>query len=359
MNRTQLDAFVTNHALGSANIDRALLLTGNRPKSVEWRAFAANSLIIAGVTATIAGLIFFIAANWQNIGLLGRFALLQTLLIACMVIAWWQAPLETAKGKQIFTLALVGATFVAGTLLALFGQSYQTGADVYELFFAWALLTLPFALAAKSDALWIIWAVVLNVGLALLCGWNGANNFGWRLFNHLQMDKAWVLMIPFAINGLGALFCVKTNDWKAPKYSNCQRFLLTLALLYGAAASLASITSYRFGHAGKVMMSGGMQEVLLLLILAVTCVALTWHTLKQKRDVYPLALIAAVSITISTALIIQIFSRSSDFGIIFFIGFWIIGTSTATGILLMRYVRAWHVVDAESAQKNISGASTI
>jgi uncharacterized membrane protein len=359
MNRTQLDAFVTNHALDSAHVDRALLLTGNRPRGVEWRAFAANSLIVAGVTATIAGLIFFIAANWQYIGLLGRFALLQTLLIACMVIAWWQAPLETVKGKQIFTLALVGATFVTGTLLALFGQSYQTGADLYELFFAWALLTLPFALTAKSDALWIIWACILNIGLALLCGWNGANNFGWRLFNHLQMDKAWVLMIPFAANGLGALLCMKSDDLKASKYGNSKRFLLTLALLYGTAASLASITSYRFGHAGKVMLSGGMQEILLLLILVLTCAALTWHTLMQKRDVYPLALVAAVSIVISTALIIQLFARSSDFGVIFIIGFWIIGTSTVAGILLMRYVRVWQIIDSGSVQSDSQGASTI
>lgn len=359
MNRTQLDAFAANHGLDSAQTHRALLLTGNRPKSAEWRAFAANSLILAGVSTAIAGLIFFVAANWQHIGIFSRFALLQALLLACMGIAWWQAPLETARGKQIFMLALVGATFVAGTLLALFGQSYQTGADLYELFFAWALLTLPFALAAKSDALWIIWVCVLNVGLALLCGWNGANSFGWRLFNHLQMDKAWVLMIPFTINGLGALFCMKSANWKAAKYANCQRFLITLALLYGTAAGLASITRYGFGLTEKATMSGGMQELILIIILAATCVALTWHTLNQKRDVYPLALVAAVSITISTALIIQIFGRGSDFGVIFVIGFWIIATSTAAGIILMRYVRAWHTADVAPPQQNTDGAGAI
>ena len=46
-----------------------------------------------------------------------------------------------------------GAVFLAfiatGALLALFGQTYQTGADVYELFLTWALLGLPLVVAAQ------------------------------------------------------------------------------------------------------------------------------------------------------------------------------------------------------------------
>ena len=38
-----------------------------------------------------------------------------------------------------------------GALLALFGQTYQTGADVYELFLTWALLGLPLVIAAQLE----------------------------------------------------------------------------------------------------------------------------------------------------------------------------------------------------------------
>ena len=66
------------------------------------------------------------------------------------------------------------AVLFTGALLALFGQTYQTGADLHELFFTWAALALPFALAAVSGAVWALWWCVLNVGLGLLAvrsGW--------------------------------------------------------------------------------------------------------------------------------------------------------------------------------------------
>lgn len=348
MNRTQLDAFAIHHTLNASTVDRALNLTGNRPKMPEWRAFAANSLTWSGVATLIAGLIFFVAANWQDMGVLGRFALVQAILIGCIGLAWWRAADESPRGKQIFAAALVGATFAAGVLLALFGQTYQTGADVYELFFAWAALTLPFALAAKSDALWIIWVCILNVGLALLCGWGNTNNFGWRLFNRVNMNDALVLMIPFVVNGLGALICILKTGWKEPKFParglpsgrvNLQRVLLTFSIVYGTSACLLAMKAHRFME-DKI--EHGATEFAVLLVMILSCAALAWHTLKIKRDVYPLALIAACAIVVSTAYIIRLSSRSGDIGIIFLIGFWIIATSTVAGMVLMHYVRAWH-----------------
>ena len=181
MKRTELDALLSPHPLAAADIARALTLTGNRPGGAEWRAFAARALGLAGIAALGAGLIFFIAANWQAMGVMGRFALLQAVLIACVGIAWWQAP----RAANIVSATLILATLASGTLLALFGQTYQTGADVYELFFMWALLTLPFAIAGMSGALWAIWWCILNVALALFCGWHGPGDFIWGLFDRL------------------------------------------------------------------------------------------------------------------------------------------------------------------------------
>ncbi len=355
MNRALLDAFVANHSLSSSAVDNALTITGNRPKMPEWRAFAASSLMWGGVAALVAGLIFFVAGNWQDMGILGRFMLVQSILLGCIGLAWWRAVDESTKGlgkgTQIFTAALIGATFAAGTLLALFGQTYQTGADLYELFFAWALLTLPFALAAKSGALWIIWVGILNVGLALLCGWGNANNFGWRLFNHFHLNDALVLMIPFVVNGLGALICILKTDGEAAKhlaeglpsgFGNLQRVLVTFSIGYSTMASLQTLKGQLFFD-GKFTHGGA--EMAILLALLLSCIALARHALKRKRDVYPLALIAASAITVSTGYVIRIFSGGGDLGIIFFIGFWIIGTSTAAGLILMHYVRAWHTTN--------------
>ena len=109
--------------------------------------------------------IFFVAANWQAWGLAGRFGLLQAGLLICVAAALWQPP-----PARVGQAALLLATLFTGALLALFGQSYQTGADLYELFLAWSLLALPFAVAALSGAVWAAWWVVLDVGLGLFCG---------------------------------------------------------------------------------------------------------------------------------------------------------------------------------------------
>lgn len=105
------------------------------------------------------GLIFWIAANWETLGRFGRFAVLQGAIVVMGVAALarpaWRAP-----------LALV-VLLATGALFAYFGQTYQTGADPWQLFALWAALTLPLALALRSDLLWAPWTLVAFVGIAL------------------------------------------------------------------------------------------------------------------------------------------------------------------------------------------------
>ncbi|MFT3665696.1 DUF2157 domain-containing protein [Piscinibacter sp.] len=105
------------------------------------------------------GLIFWIAANWDTLGRFGRFAVLQGAIAAvglgALLRPAWRAPLA---------LLVLLAT---GALFAYFGQTYQTGADPWQLFALWAALTLPLALALRSDLLWTPWVLVAFVGIAL------------------------------------------------------------------------------------------------------------------------------------------------------------------------------------------------
>jgi uncharacterized membrane protein len=59
------------------------------------------------------------------------------------------------------------AFLAIGALFAYFGQTYQTGADPWQLFAVWALLALPLCLAARSDVLWAPWALVVMTGISL------------------------------------------------------------------------------------------------------------------------------------------------------------------------------------------------
>ncbi len=56
---------------------------------------------------------------------------------------------ECTPGKA----ALLLATLLLGVFLALFGQTYQTGADPWQLFANWALLILPWEVAPVGEGL--------------------------------------------------------------------------------------------------------------------------------------------------------------------------------------------------------------
>lgn len=105
------------------------------------------------------GLIFWIAANWATLGRFGRFAVLQGALLSMGLAALWR-PAWRAPLALVVLLA-------TGALLAYFGQTYQTGADPWQLFALWAVLMLPLAWGLRSDLLWTPWVLVAFVGLSL------------------------------------------------------------------------------------------------------------------------------------------------------------------------------------------------
>ena len=105
------------------------------------------------------GVVMWIAANWETWGRLGHFALLQGLVLATGL----GAALRAGARAPLGLLALLGI----GALFAYFGQTYQTGADPWQLFALWAVLALPLCWGARSDVLWAPWALVVMTAIAL------------------------------------------------------------------------------------------------------------------------------------------------------------------------------------------------
>ncbi len=67
-----------------------------------------------------------------------RLALLELPLLAMLLVLWRKPLADTPRQALLLALALN-----IGALLALVGQTYQTGADPWQLFATWALLLLP------------------------------------------------------------------------------------------------------------------------------------------------------------------------------------------------------------------------
>jgi uncharacterized membrane protein len=145
------------HGLDAERTRRLLGLLETEPPAVARRL----PLVIAVLSAALAGfgVILWVAANWDLFGRFGRFALLAGVVAvsATAAIAW-----RGARGPAAL-LAMLGI----GALFAYFGQTYQTGADPWQLFALWALLALPLAFAVRSDLVWMPWALVVMTAISL------------------------------------------------------------------------------------------------------------------------------------------------------------------------------------------------
>jgi uncharacterized membrane protein len=137
-------------------------LAGVLPGASDWRGFLDRMLLFMGVVMVAAGAIFFFAFNWQELGRYGKFALVEVPILAALVFVW-RLGVDGIAGKA----TLLFASLITGALLALVGQTYQTGADTFELFAVWSAAVLPWALVARFPALWIFWLALVNAGVAL------------------------------------------------------------------------------------------------------------------------------------------------------------------------------------------------
>ncbi len=157
--RLALHELADEHRLDAAAARRLEALGGFDAEPPALRRWLPLGLAALAAALIGLGLVFWIAANWETLGRFGRFAVLQGAIVAMGVGAMlrpaWRAPMA---------LLVLLAT---GALFAYFGQTYQTGADPWQLFALWAALCLPLALAVRSDLVWAPWTLVAFVGIAL------------------------------------------------------------------------------------------------------------------------------------------------------------------------------------------------
>lgn len=125
------------------------------------------------VVLLCSSLITFIAANWDGITIFHRFLLVQGVIVftsALCLSLFFNSRInpKTVKvqwGKFALIFIIISAL---GALYALIGQTYQTGADAWQLFFLWSFLSLPFAIYINSSLIWFYFLVIINTTWVLM-----------------------------------------------------------------------------------------------------------------------------------------------------------------------------------------------
>jgi len=162
VSNADLQRLASELSLSTAAWRRAVEIAGIAPGRSDWRRGMDVFLLAVGVLLIVIGIAAFFAWNWADLGRAAKFALIQGGVVAAAVLARWRR-LDTIAGQA----ALLAAAGLVGVLLAYFGQTYQTGADPYGLFLAWALLILPWALIGRQAGLWIMLLLLANLTLIL------------------------------------------------------------------------------------------------------------------------------------------------------------------------------------------------
>lgn len=200
------------------------------PSARSWRAFLTRLCLLSGALLLGTGLVFFFAFNWQALGRFGQFAL----AVSALLLAGG-GTLATRPGGLAWRTGCLLVCIAIGALLALIGQKYQTGADMWQLFASWAALMLPVVLLARSGACWLLWLAVLDLALLRWLDIEPTAGPLRLLLNHWSSQHAHIYALAL-LNGLALLAVSLRPRW----FTAQRRRWFELAL---AAAALAPLTA--------------------------------------------------------------------------------------------------------------------
>ncbi len=162
-NRQQIRDWVASGHLDANQLEQALTITQSAPSATANLRFLSRVVLAFAVLLLCSGVIFFFAYNWDDLSRYSKFAIAQGALILSL-LPLLRVNLQQPAGQA----ALFAASLLVGALLALVGQTYQSGADTYQLFLAWSVLIAPWVLLARIPALWLLLLALLNISLVLV-----------------------------------------------------------------------------------------------------------------------------------------------------------------------------------------------
>lgn len=179
----------------------------------DWRVFLTKLAWGLAVLLLASGLVTWIAANWENWGHVAKFALAQGAVLVSAGLALLFRRRSGGWGHDLgVPAALTGLAAVAtGGLLALIGQTYQTGADPWQLFALWTVLIIPWVFTVRSVFLSVLWLVLINTALYL---WIDVARLGW--FGRSYTTQTWLALAANALLLLAAetIWRARHDPWR-------------------------------------------------------------------------------------------------------------------------------------------------
>ena len=192
--------------------------------NLSWQRYLNLLFLLLTVGFLTSGVVTLIAANLDYFSDLAKIYGLQTLLVVTVILGLYCFIRESrrqAKEKlkwKTYSIFFVVSVLIGG-LFALVGQTYQTGADLWQFFAVWTLCQLPFLLLFPNVASALLFATTTNVTFYLFNEQNSYNSMGYavlintgflvvsELFSKTFHDQHWrILPKVFLVLTFASLF---------------------------------------------------------------------------------------------------------------------------------------------------------
>ena len=310
--------------LSPAALDKALSLAGVIPDKRSWHRFISRMLLFLGAAFVLAGVIFFFAYNWAAMGRFLKFGLVEAGIVAAAAMAWHRG-LDSLVGK----VSLLVAAALVGPLLAVYGQVYQTGADPYGLFLAWAVFVVGWVVISAFPALWLLLLVLLNTAVILF----------WKQVLDPYGESVAMFEALFALNA-AALAAWEWLAWPRVAWLKGRwipRLVACAILVYLVMPTIIVIFDYSGIDDPKVF------AVLAPILYIAAMLGGYWHYTARRRDLFMLAACMLSAVIVVTSLLGHVLGDVLDLGDVTFLvlAVSVMAQSAASGAWLRRISSHW------------------
>lgn len=296
----------------------------------EWNRFLSIFLLAVGIGFTVSGIIFFFAYNWNDLPKFAKLGIVEVLLVASVLLAVF-----TRWNRLVKQILLTGATFLTGTLFAVFGQIYQTGADSYDLFLGWTLFTILWAVAIRFAPLWLTF-----IGLLCTTIW---------LYNiQIAARGSWeMILLANAVTWICASATVIT-EWMSIKGSlNKQNRWFVSLLSLATIVHTCYLTMLAISDASSLAIATICEEKAIIVSLISTILIFSaglWFGWKEKNLFYLAAIPFATLMILLTAFICH--SDLREVNLFFFSGMMVITGTTLLIYIILQLKKKWYGTEA-------------
>jgi uncharacterized membrane protein len=244
-----------------------------------WHKFLRLLFITLGVGFTVLGIVFFFAYNWADLHKFAKLGIMEALvlIVTCLAVI-------PKFSTIIRNIILTGATVVVGTLFAVFGQIYQTGANAYDFFLGWTVFVTLWVVVSNFAPLWLLYVALLNTTLILY---------------EEQVVRDWsftfLCILLFSLCTLVAVASVTISRYKG---------LYRIPDWFTKTIGLASVS---YGTLGIILGIFSQYESTLIALIGIVTAGYSvgiWHGFRTKSLFY-LSVIACSAIAIVIALFIN------------------------------------------------------